>query len=390
MLTRRNLLQASAAIGVGSVISRPASAQALKVQMSTGEVMKTKGLVDTNEVLPSNSNVDGQRYRPTSRMGLGGLAAGNGFNTISDDEEILAMLNQAWDSGIRYFDTAPFYGLSLSERRFGDLLRNKKREDYVLSSKVGRLLTPSAEPLPKRWHWANHSPFHYHYDYTAEGTRRSVEDTLQRIGVSSLDIVFIHDLSPQNSDFGADWLKHFDEAAKGAMPELTKMREEGIIKAWGFGINSPHAIYKAVDIADPDICLLALQYSILDHQEALEKTFPLLDEHGISAVIGAPLNGGFLAGRDRFNYSSLIPDPMKKRFAAISAVATKHGIDIKTAALQFAEAPSTVSAIIPGARTSQQVKENVASMKVAIPEAFWSELKSKGLIAQDAPTPVAS
>ncbi|MFG0265957.1 MAG: aldo/keto reductase [Rhodopirellula sp. JB055] len=182
------------------------------------------------------------------------------------------------------------------------------------------------------------------HDYTAAGTRRSVEDSLQRIGVSSLDIVFIHDLSPQNSDFGDDWLQHFDEAAKGAMPELTK----------------------------------------------LEKNFPLLDERDISAVIGAPLNGGFLAGRDRFNYSSRIPNPMKKKLAAISAVATKHGIDIKTATLQFAEAPSTVSAKIPGARTSQQVKENVASMKVAIPEAFWRELKSKGLIAQDAPTPVAS
>ncbi|KLU03028.1 L-fuco-beta-pyranose dehydrogenase [Rhodopirellula islandica] len=354
--------------------------------MSTGEVMKTKGQVDTNEALPTNPPDDDRRYRPTSRMGLGGLAAGNGFNTISNDEEILAMLNAAWDSGIRYFDTAPFYGLSLSERRFGDLLHNKKREDYVLSSKVGRLLTPSAEPLPKRWHWANHSPFHYRYDYTAAGTRRSVEDSLQRIGVSSLDIVFIHDLSPQNSDFGADWLKYFDEAAKGAMPELTKMREEGIIKAWGFGINSPHAIHKAVDIAAPDICLLALQYSILEHQEALEKTFPLLDEHGISAVVGAPLNGGYLAGRNRFNYSSLIPDAMKQKFAAINEVANRHGIDIKTAALQFAEAPSTVSAIIPGARTAQQVNENVAAMKVDIPGAFWDELKSKKLIAQNAPT----
>ncbi|SMP70725.1 D-threo-aldose 1-dehydrogenase [Neorhodopirellula lusitana] len=386
MLTRRNLLQAGAALGVGTVMKPTSSAQALKIQMSSGEVMKTKGLVDIDEKLPTNPASSAKRYRPTSRMGLGGLAAGNGFNTISSDEEILTMLNAAWDSGIRYFDTAPFYGLSLSERRFGDLLRNKDREDYVLSSKVGRILTPSAEPLPKRWHWANHSPFHYSYDYTAAGTRRSVEDSLQRIGVSSLDIVFIHDLSPQNSDFGADWLKYYDEAVNGAMPELTKMREEGIIKAWGFGINSPHAIYKAVEVADPDICLLALQYSILEHEEALDKTFPLLDERDISVVVGAPLNGGYLAGRNRFNYSSLIPDPMKQKFAAIQDVATKHGIDIKTAALQFAEAPATVSAIIPGARTSQQVHENVAAMKVKIPDAFWDELKSKKLIAQNAPT----
>tara|TARA_R110002073_G_scaffold1620_2_gene11326 strand:+ start:471 stop:1667 length:1197 start_codon:yes stop_codon:yes gene_type:complete len=387
MMTRRNLLQAGAALGVGSAVSSAASAQALKFQMSSGEVMKTKGLVDTTEPLPVNDTRDDGRYRPKYRMGLGGLAAGNGFNTVSSDEEILGMLNAAWDSGIRYFDTAPFYGLSLSERRYGDLLRNKKREDYVLSSKVGRILTPSSKPLPKKWHWANPSPFHYKYDYTAGGTRRSVEDSLHRIGVSSLDIVFIHDLSPQNSDMGDDWIKYFDEAVKGAMPELTKMREEGMIKAWGFGINSPHAIYKAVDVADPDICLLALQYSILDHQQALEKTFPLLDERGISVVIGAPLNGGFLAGRDRFNYSSKIPPAMKEKFISIDALAKKHGIDIKTAALQFAEAPSTVSAIVPGARTAQQVEENIASMKVQIPEDFWSELKAKNLIAQEAPTP---
>ncbi|QDS86295.1 D-threo-aldose 1-dehydrogenase [Rosistilla ulvae] len=386
MMTRRNLLQAGAALGMGAVVGGAASAQALKVQNSTGEFMKTKGNIDRDAALPMNETGSGKRYRPSSRMGLGGLAAGNGFNTISSDEEILQMLNAAWDSGVRYFDTAPFYGLSLSERRFGDLLRNKNRDDYVLSSKVGRLLTPSAEPLPKRWHWANHSPFHYRYDYSAAGTRRSVEDTLHRIGVSSLDIVFIHDLSPQNSDFGDDWLKYFDEAVSGAMPELTKMREEGMIKAWGLGINTSHAVSKTLDVAEPDIFLLALQYSILDHQEALDKTFPLLDERDISVVVGAPLNGGFLAGRDRFNYSSFIPEEMKTKFAAINDVAGKYGIDIKTAALQFAEAPSTVSAIIPGARTAQQVNENIASMKVEIPEAFWSELKTKNLIAQNAPT----
>jgi D-threo-aldose 1-dehydrogenase len=320
-------------------------------------------------------------------MGLGGLAAGNGFNTISTDEEILEMLHASWDSGIRYFDTSPFYGLSLSERRFGDLLRNKKRDEYVLSSKVGRLLTPSSEPLKKKWHWANPSPFHYKYDYTAAGTRRSIEDTLHRLGVSSLDIVFIHDLSPQNSDFGEDWLKYFEEAKKGAMPELTKMREEGIIKGWGLGINTPHAVSKTLEVADPDIFLLALQYSILDHQEALEKTFPMLDKRGVSAVLGAPLNGGFLAGRNRFNYSSLIPDDMQKKFNDISKISKKHGVDIKTVALQFAEAPSTVSSIIPGARTSQQIKENIRSMKVKIPKELWSELKKEKLISQSAPVP---
>lgn len=386
MLTRREVIQAGTALGVGTALSS-ALAQKLKIQYSTGELMETKGPVNKNGSLPLNEKSDSKHYLPKFRVGLGGLAAGNGFNTISSDEEILGMLNAAWDSGIRYFDTSPFYGLSLSERRFGDLLRNKKREEYILSSKVGRLLTPSSEPLEKKWHWANPSPFHYKYDYSASGTRRSIEDTLHRIGVSSLDIVFIHDLSPQNSDFGKDWIKYFEQARKGAMPELEKMKKEGIIKGWGLGINTAHAVSKTLEVADPDIFLLALQYSILDHQEALDKTFPMLDKRGVSAVIGAPLNGGFLAGRDRFNYSSLIPEDMKKKYKAISNVAKSHGIDIKTAALQFAEAPSTVSSIIPGARTAQQIKENVESMKVKIPSEFWNELKTKKLISQNAPTP---
>ena len=387
MFTRRGLIQTGAALGLSSAFGRSVFAQKLKIQNSTGEIMKTKGLIDKGAKLPMNKLSEAKYFMPESRFGLGGLAAGNGFNTISTDEEILEMLNASWDAGVRYFDTSPFYGLSLSERRFGDLLRNKNREDYILSSKVGRLLTPSSEPLKKKWHWANPSPFHYKYDYTASGTRRSIEDTLHRLGVSSLDIVFIHDLSPQNSDFGDDWMKYFNEAKKGAMPELAKMKKEGMIKGWGLGINTAHAVSKTLDVADPDIFLLALQYSILDHKEALDSTFPLLEKRGVSAVIGAPLNGGFLAGRDRFNYSSIIPPEMKKKYASLTAIANKHGIDTRTAALQFAAEPSAVSSIIPGARTAQQVKANVASMKVKIPSEFWDELKSKKLIAQNAPTP---
>ena len=389
MVSRRSFIKAGAALGLSSAVSSNAFAEKLKIKASSGEVMPTRGRYNSHEMLPVNRPGDSKKYRPLSRVGLGGLAAGNGFNTISPDEEILSMLHAAWDSGIRYFDTSPFYGLSLSERRFGDLLRNKSRDDYVLSSKVGRLLTPSSKPLEKKWHWADHSPFHYKYDYTASGTRRSIEDTLHRIGVSSLDIVYIHDLSPQNSDMGEDWVKYYDEAVKGAMPELSKMREEGIIKAWGFGINTPEAVYKSLEDSDPDIFLLALQYSLLDHEVALQKTFPMIEKRDMSVVVGAPLNGGYLAGRDRFNYDSAIPEKMKQKYAAISNIAYKYGIDMKTAALQFAEAPEVVSAIIPGARTAEQIHENVAAMKVKIPNDFWSELKEEGLIAQAAPVPNA-
>jgi D-threo-aldose 1-dehydrogenase len=267
----------------------------------------------------------------------------------------------------------------------GHVFHDHKRDEFVVSTKVGRLLSPTKD-VPKVM-WKNPSPFAYRYDYTADGTRRSVEDSLQRLGIDHIDVVFIHDLSPDNGDMKDKWTEHFDVAAKGAMPALTKMREEGIIKGWGFGVNTIEPCLRALDAGDPDVFLLALQYSIVHHEDALNKLFPQCDERGVSIVVGAPFNSGFLAGRERFNYGPKIPPEMKTKRDRIAALAKEHGTDLRTASLQFCAAPRTVSSVIPGASSGKQVRENAASMAAKIPPAFWAALKREKLIAENAPTP---
>jgi D-threo-aldose 1-dehydrogenase len=331
-----------------------------------------------------NKSTEESHYRTPVKIGMGGVALGNGF-AVTPDAQAEETMAAAWAAGVRFFDTSPWYGLGLSERRFGHFLDGVKREEFVLSTKIGRLMVPDQNF--KHGMWKGHLGFNYKYDYTAAGTRRSIEDSLQRMGLSSIDIVFIHDLSPDNGDMKEKWTDYFDIAAKGAMPELTKMRDEGIIKAWGFGVNRPQPILKALEVSDPDIFLAATQYSLMKHEEALEELFPTCDKHGVSLVIGAPLNAGFLAGLDRYDYGGKIPEGFRERREKMMNLAKIHGTDLRTAALQFTAAPSVVSATIPGARTAKQVQENMASMKAAIPPEFWASLKKEKLISANAPVP---
>ena len=329
-------------------------------------------------------SVSRRKFKPAQSFGLGGVAIGNAFRPTTDAEAQEAM-EGAWAAGIRYFDTSPWYGLGVSERRFGHFLHNHKREDYVISTKVGRLLKPS-KVVPETM-WKDPSPFTYEYDYSAAGVRRSIEDSLQRLGIESIDIVFIHDLSPDNGDMKERWTEYFEIATKGAMPELTRMREEGMIKAWGLGVNRIEPILRTLEAADADIFLSATQYSLIDHEDALNRLFPACEKAGVSIISGAPLNSGFLAGIDRYNYSNDIPAGCKEKREQLSKAAKKYGIDLRTAALQFCAAPAVVSAVIPGTRYAVQAKENVDSMKVKIPADFWAELKKQKLIATNAPVP---
>lgn len=370
MTTRRDFLTKMAATA-GALTAAAALPSALRA-------------ADSSALVPRSATA---RFRPLHRLGQGGSPLGNASSIAIDDAEARAVLESAWNSGIRYYDTAPFYGFGLSERRFGQVLHGKNREDYVLSTKVGRIFR--ATPTPRKSAWANPAPFDYVYDYSAAGTRRSIEDSLQRLGVSSIDIVFIHDLSPDNPDLGERWTDYLDQAVKGAMPELTKMREEGIIKAWGLGVNTLPPILRTLERGDPDIFLSACHYTLIDHREALDTVFPLCEARGVSLVVGSPLNNGFLAGRDRFNYSGdrrPNAQQLEKR-RRLEAVARTHGVDLRTAALQFCNAPAVVSAVIPGARRAHQPRENAASMQVAIPAGFWAELKHEKLIAENAPVP---
>lgn len=330
-------------------------------------------------------------YQPefglSKNFGIGGVGPGNGWHENSD-EDIRKTLEAAWENGVRYFDTSPFYGFGLSERRMGQFLFNKKREDFVLSTKIGRIFEADRnyKKAPDSL-WFGNLNFKYKFDYTAEGTRRSIEDSLQRLGLSSIDTVFVHDLSPDTKELGSKWKEQFDIAAKGAFPELTRMREEGLIKAWGLGVNTPDPILEALKISNPDVMLVATQYSLMEHENALNKLFPEMAKKNVKAVIGAPLNGGFLAGRDRFNYGPTIPPAMLEKRSKMQDVAKQHNVDLRSAALQFSAAHPVVSAVIPGASRSEQASANAKSMSEKIPQAFWDDLKKQKLISEKAPTP---
>jgi D-threo-aldose 1-dehydrogenase len=345
-----------------------------------GDTLPTQGARTTS--VPTNA--PRTRWRPPTRIGLGGVALGNGFAPVTS-AEAEATLQAAWDAGVRYFDTSPFYGFGLSERRFGHFLAAHPRDQFALSTKVGRVFT-AGEP-PEHPLWKQPSPFVFRYDYSGDGVVRSIEDSLQRLGLARIDCVFVHDLSPDNEDFQGAWKERFAEAAKGAFPALVKLREQGVIRAWGLGVNCIEPVLMALEASDPDIFLLATQYSIVHHDDTVARVLPKLSERDESMVVGAPLEAGFLGGRDRYDYAGTIPAGMPERRARIEALAKEHGVDLRTAALQFASAPEQVAAVIPGARTPEQVRTNVASMSVEIPPAFWQALQREKLIAEAAPVP---
>ena len=326
----------------------------------------------------------GARYRPPSRLGLGGVPLAGAFKPTSN-ADAQGALQAAWEGGVRYFDTSPWYGIGRSERRMGQFLSEQPRDQYVLSTKVGRLLKPGNPPQSKVW--PEPPPFHREYDFSAAGVRRSVEDSMQRMGVDRLDVVFIHDLSPDNRDMGKRWTEYFEQARKGAMPELVRMREEGLIKAWGLGVNSIEPALRTLEVSDPDIFLSATQYTLVRHEESLRRLQPACAARGVSLVIGSPLNVGFLCGVERIDYLGTITDELRQRRTRLDRIAREHGTDLRTAALQFAAAPEVVSSVLVGARNAQQMREDIASMQVRIAPAFWQQLKREGLIAQEAPVP---
>jgi D-threo-aldose 1-dehydrogenase len=330
-----------------------------------------------------------ERYKLPVRFGLGGVPLGNEFAVITE-KIAYATLEAAWSAGVRYYDTSPWYGLGLCERRFGNFLHTRDRREYLISSKVGKLLKASRQNNAKEYFPFTPSPNDVAFDYTADGVKRSIEDSLQRLGLDALDIVFVHDLSPDNPYLPSPWEEQFEIARKGAFPALTRMREEGIIKGWGLGVNRPEPIMKLLDIADPDVCLLASQYSLIDHENALHHVFPAARAKGVSFVVGSSLNAGFISGSQRYNYGKenyKIPQPIIVKREKLREVAGRHGVDLRAAALQFSATPDIASALIVGAASEQQIVADYSSMQVKIPAEFWTELKERRLIEQDAPVP---
>ena len=328
-----------------------------------------------------------QRYQPITRLGLGGTGLGDMYHHTSE-EAAQSTVDAAWDAGIRYFDTAPHYGAGLSEHRFGVALRNRPRNEYTLSSKVGRLLVASEQPEIED-PFVGGLPFRRVHDYSGAGARRSVEDSLQRMALSHIDIIYVHDLSRDHFDDAA-FEHHFAiaEGPGGAFEELVKMREEGLIKGWGMGVNTLEPCLRALHKSDPDIFLLAGRYTLME-STPLAELFPLCAERGAHVVLGGPYNSGFLAGGPNYDYAPAGQDKIAQR-ERLRQVAAQHGVELAAAALQFGAAHPVVAATIPGASSPAHLQRNAALMEAPIAAAFWDELRAEQLLPQDAPTPAAA
>lgn len=304
---------------------------------------------------------------------------------VVDEATAEAALVAAWDSGVRYFDTAPHYGSGLSEHRFGAVLRRYPREQFVLSTKVGRLLRPDAS-YPENPPFKESLPFRVELDYSYDGVMRSIEDSYQRLGLAQIDIAFVHDLAADH--LGDAWEEQFEIARTGAFRALAELRDQGVIKGWGLGVNRTEPCVRAIEQADPDVFLLAGRYSLLN-QPALDRLFPLCAERGVHVVVGGPYNSGLLAGGRNFEYQEAPAEMIAKR-DRIAAICERHGADIRSAALQFCAAHPVVAAIIPGAKRPDKVRENTRLMAAIVPAAVWEELREEALIPADAPVPTAS
>jgi D-threo-aldose 1-dehydrogenase len=335
-----------------------------------------------------NYAIDGKRWRPAQRFGLGGIAIANAFGQTLSESQATELMKAAWDSGVRMYDTSPFYGLGRSERRMGELLSSKPREQFVIFTTVGRVLEPdNTKQLSKFLLWENVPPFKHVTDYTADGVRRSVEQSLQRLGLSHIDIVYVHDLGPSNPELGERWRDQFEVARRGAFPALSKMRDEGIIKGWGLGVNEPAPIAAALDSSDPDILMAASQYTLVNHSDALKDIIPAATRHGAWIACATPLATGLLAGKPRYRSRPNIPSDIQRKYAAMQAVAKRHNVDLRVAALQFVNAQPVVATSIAGASSAQQVRQNVGAFTTSIPNDFWAELRHDTLIDPLAPVP---
>jgi D-threo-aldose 1-dehydrogenase len=314
-------------------------------------------------------------------LGLGCATLG-GTRIPITRQQAEAIVRAAWDGGVRYVDAAPYYGFGQAERAVGDALRDEPRDAWVLSTKVGRLLRPFplAAPEPGRRHPL---PFGVAYDYSHDGIMRSFEDSLQRLGVARIDILYVHDIGRyQHGDAHPGLMRSLRESGYRALESL---KASGAVKAIGIGVNEREVLLEALGWGQWDAFLLAGRYTLLE-QAPLDDLMPKCVAASTSIVVGGPLNSGILAGRDTWNYKTAPPDVVA-RVEAIRAVCDRHGVPLAAAALQFPLAHPAVAAIIPGPRDPDEFRANLDLLRQPIPAALWQELRDAKLLHPDAPVP---
>ncbi len=319
-------------------------------------------------------------------FGFGTAPIGNIFREIDEDTSD-AMIQTAWDRGVRFYDAAPMYGHGLSELRTGQSLRWKPRDEFVLSSKVGRRLVPARRDTIEFAPWTNAAPFVLEFDYTYDGTMRAFEDSLQRMALERMDICFIHDIDVFTR--GDEQPEVFRQAMDGSWRALERLRDEGVVKAIGVGVNEWEVCHEALRQRDFDCFLLAGRYTLLE-QEALDRFLPLCEERGAAVVVGGGFNSGILATGAvegaKYNYAPAPAEVMSK-VAKIEQVCAEHDVPLPAAALQFVVAHPAVPSFIAGTRTVDQLEQNLDWFSYPIPAEFWTDLKARGLLRDDAPTP---
>lgn len=313
---------------------------------------------------------------PVSGLGFGGAVIGNLFTEVTD-EQAHAAVTAAWESGIRYFDTAPHYGLGLSERRLGEALSAHPRAEYTVSTKVGRRLEPAqgggddlangfAVPATLRRVW----------DFSADGVRRTLEASLERLGLDRVDVVYLHD--PDD---------HAEQAFHEGYPALEKLRSEGVVGAIGAGMNQTAMLTRFVRDTDVDVVLCAGRYTLLD-QSALTDLLPAAVERGVSVVIGGAFNSGLLADLKpgaTYNYAEA-PGDLLQRALRMREIAERHGITLRAAALDFCAAHPAVASVLVGARSVAEVQDAAAQFATPVPSACWQELRATGLLTTEEPS----
>lgn len=327
------------------------------------------------------------------QLGFGAAPLGNMFRDIPE-AEARATVEAAWNDGIRYYDNAPFYGAGLAEIRMGAVLAEKPRSDFVISTKVGRVILDEIEDVNGRDLGEKGDVFKYGRpnkivnDYSEDATYRSIEDSLKRLKTDHVDIAWVHDIA--QDFYGDEWLAMFEHARRGAFKALDRMRDEGVIKAWGLGVNRVEPIELLLNLEGPrpDGFLLAGRYTLLDHDRALQRVMPQVTEQGLGIVVGGPYSSGALVGGPNFEYAPATPEILSK-VAAIKAIADRHGISMKAAGLQFALANPAVAAVIPGASRPERIAEDRAALGEVVPAEFWRELRKNGLVNPAAPLPTA-
>jgi len=312
-----------------------------------------------------------------SALSFGAAGIGNLFTAVTDEQAYEAV-DAAWAGGIRYFDTAPHYGIGLSERRLGAALRDRPRAEYTVSTKVGRLLEATdagGDDLADGF--AVPATHHRVWDFSADGVRRGLDASLERLGLDRVDIVYLHD--PDD---------HAEQAFREGYPALEKLRSEGVVGAIGAGMNQAEMLTRFVRETDVDVVLCAGRYTLLDHR-ALTELLPAAQKRGTSVVIGGAFNSGLLADPRpgaTFNYTAA-PGELLDRALRLKAVAERHGTTLRAAALAFPAVHPAVASVLVGARSAHEVRDCVEQFATPVPRGFWHELRTEGLLPAEAPVP---